>query len=62
MLCGAHSANLLNPYATIPKEEFLGFLDGLPAVGAGVPAAVFEERHAEELAAAERVGRWPAEG
>ncbi len=59
MLCGAHSANLLNPYATIPKEEFMGFLDGLPAVGAGV---VFEERHAEALAAAARVGRWPAEG
>lgn len=36
VLCGAHSASLLNPYSTIPDNEFLGVLEGLPHIGAAI--------------------------
>lgn len=36
VLCGAHSGSLVNPYETIPPNEFLGFLDDLPEVGAAL--------------------------
>jgi hypothetical protein len=51
VLCGAHSASLLNPYATIPEEEFLGFLEDLPSVGAAI----------SELEGRQLPERWPAE-
>ena len=46
-----HSASLLNPYATIPEEEFLGFLEDLPSVGAAI----------SELEGRQLPERWPAE-
>lgn len=54
VLCGAHSASLVNPYKTIPPEEFLGFLDDLPQLG----AALTEWDDGEQE---EPPPRWPGE-
>jgi hypothetical protein len=55
VLCGAHSASLVNPYQTIPPEEYLGFLDGLPKVGAAL--AEYEGRDKQKT----RPPKWPGE-
>ena len=36
VLCGAQTPDLRRPWGTIPEEEFLGFLEDLPAVGAAL--------------------------
>ena len=54
VLCGAHSASLLNPYSTIPEDEFLGFLKDLPKVGAAISEFEFED-------GVQLSKRWPCE-
>ena len=40
VLCGAQSPDLLRLWRTIPEQEYMGFLEGLPPVGAALPSCV----------------------